>query len=105
MIRDITLGQYYPGESVIHRLDPRTKLIGTLIFMISVFLFHTFFGYIAAGIFLGAVILLSGVPVRLILKSLKPIFILLVITVVTFIVVMRRNKRIRLEAEAKASAS
>ena len=39
MIRDITLGQYYPGDSILHRLDPRTKLIGTLLFIISVFLF------------------------------------------------------------------
>lgn len=41
MIRDITIGQYYPAKSVIHRMDPRTKLFGTLIFIISVFLFHS----------------------------------------------------------------
>ena len=41
MIRDITIGQYYPADSILHRLDPRTKLMGTLIFIISVFLFHT----------------------------------------------------------------
>ena len=41
MIRDITIGQYYPAKSPIHKLDPRTKLAGTLIFIISVFLFHT----------------------------------------------------------------
>ena len=42
MIRDITIGQYYPAKSVLHRLDPRTKFLGTLGFLISVFLFHTF---------------------------------------------------------------
>ena len=42
MIRDITIGQYYPADSVIHKLDPRTKLVGTIGFIVSVFLFHTF---------------------------------------------------------------
>ena len=42
MIRDITIGQYYPAKSMIHRLDPRTKLFGTLVFIISVFLFGRF---------------------------------------------------------------
>ena len=45
MIRDITIGQYYPADSVIHKLDPRTKLVGTIGFIVSVFLFHTFAGY------------------------------------------------------------
>ena len=48
MIRDITIGQYYPADSVLHRLDPRTKLAGTLIFIVSVFLFHTLPGYAVA---------------------------------------------------------
>ena len=49
MIRDITIGQYYPAKSVLHRLDPRTKFLGTLGFLISVFLFHTFLGYAVAN--------------------------------------------------------
>ena len=49
MIRDITIGQYYPAKSVIHKLDPRTKLFGTLVFIISVFLFHSIAGYAVAG--------------------------------------------------------
>lgn len=48
MIRDITIGQYYPADSVIHKLDPRTKLVGTIGFIVSVFLFHTFVGYAVA---------------------------------------------------------
>ena len=50
MIRDITIGQYYPADSVIHKLDPRTKLVGTIGFIVSVFLFHTFAGYAVATI-------------------------------------------------------
>ena len=62
MIRDITIGQYYPADSVIHKLDPRTKLVGTIGFIVSVFLFHTFAGYAVATIFLAGMILLSKVP-------------------------------------------
>ena len=40
MLRDITLGQYYPADSILHRLDPRVKFVGTLVYVISLFLFH-----------------------------------------------------------------
>ena len=81
MIRDITIGQYYPADSVIHKLDPRTKLVGTIGFIVSVFLFHTFVGYAVATIFLAGMILLSKVPVKFIFKGLKTIFMLLLITI------------------------
>ena len=74
MIRDITIGQYYPADSVIHRLDPRTKLAGTLIFIVSIFLFHTIPGYAVATVFLAAAIKISKVPVKFIFKGLKAIF-------------------------------
>ena len=48
MIRDITLGQYYPGDSAIHRLDPRTKIVGTLLYLISLFVVDSFIGFGAA---------------------------------------------------------
>ena len=56
MIRDITIGQYYPAESIIHRLDPRVKLVATLVFLVSLFLFDSFWGYIPALIFLFSMI-------------------------------------------------
>lgn len=80
MIRDITLGQYYPAKSVLHRLDPRVKLSGTLIYIISLFLFQSFTGYIAATVFLVTMIVLSRVPVHFIFRGLKAIIIILVIT-------------------------
>ena len=70
MIRDITIGQYYPAKSVLHRLDPRTKFLGTLGFLISVFLFHTFLGYAVATAFLVAMIAISKVPVKFMFKGL-----------------------------------
>ena len=82
MIRDITIGQYYPANSFIHKLDPRTKLAGTLIFIISIFLFHTFPGYLVATLFLAAMIKISTVPVKFIFKGLKAIFMILLITMV-----------------------
>lgn len=82
MLRDITLGQYYQTDSVIHRLDPRVKLGGTLLFILSLFFFHRVWGYAAAAVFLAAVIGLSRVPFRYIVRGMKTILVLLLFTVV-----------------------
>lgn len=81
MLRDITLGQYYQVDSLIHRLDARVKLITTLIFIISLFLVKNFVGYIAAALFLAGVIKLSKVPFKYMMKGMKAILFLLIITV------------------------
>lgn len=81
MIRDITIGQYYPAKSIIHRLDPRVKIVCTLLFLISLFLQSSIPGYAVATIFLGTVICMSRVPLKYIVKGLKPIIMLLMITV------------------------
>ena len=80
MIRDITIGQYYPSNSILHRLDPRVKLIGTFLFIISLFIFETLYGYIVATLFLTGVIKLSKVPFLYIVKGLKAIIVLLLFT-------------------------
>lgn len=80
MIRDITIGQYYPGDSPIHRLDPRVKLFGTLIYIISLFIFKGVAAFVLAAIFLVAAIKLSGVPFFYMVKGLKAIVVLMVIT-------------------------
>lgn len=82
MLRDITIGQYYPSESKIHSLDPRLKLIAVLVYLVSLFLFKGFAGYIAATVFLVAVIVISRVPLRFILKGLKPVLFLVCFTAV-----------------------
>lgn len=81
MIRDITIGQYYPANSVIHRLDPRVKIVATLLFLISLFVQKSVLGYLVATLFLAGGIHLSKVPLKFIMKGLKPIMILLLITV------------------------
>lgn len=80
MIRDITLGQYYGSESPIHRLDPRVKIIATLLFIVELFIVDNFYGFIIAGAVLGIVIAISKVPVSFILRGLKPIIIILLFT-------------------------
>ena len=82
MLRDITLGQYYQTESPIHKLDPRVKLVGTVAFIISLFLMKNLLGYIVAAIFLTVCIRLSKVPFKFMMKGMKSIMLLLMITVV-----------------------
>ena len=82
MLRDITLGQYYQADSVIHRLDPRVKLGTTILFIISLFVFDGVGGYVTAALFLALVIRLSGVPFRFMVKGMKSIVFLLSITVI-----------------------
>lgn len=81
MIRDITIGQYYPAKSILHRLDPRVKLVCTLLYLISLFLFKSIPGYLVATIFLVGIIKASKVPFSYIVRGLKPIVMLLMITV------------------------
>lgn len=81
MIRDITIGQYYPANSKLHRLDPRVKIMCTLFYLISLFLFENLGGYIVATVFLVSVIRISKVPFKFIVRGLKPIIMLLMITV------------------------
>ena len=80
MIRDITIGQYYRADSVIHRLDPRVKIVGTLLYIISLFAFRGFAGYAAAVVFFGVIVFLSKVPPSYILRGLKPVFFVLIFT-------------------------
>ena len=68
MIRDITIGQYYPADSVIHRLDPRIKLFGTIVFIVSVFFIKDIVGLLLATVALGGVIRLSKVPLKYMLQ-------------------------------------
>ena len=81
MLRDITLGQYYPVDSVLHRLDPRTKLFGTMVFIISLFVADSIWAYLAATVFLAAAIKISHVPFRFMVRGLKAIIFLLLISV------------------------
>lgn len=82
MIRDITLGQYYQGSSWVHRLDPRTKIIASLVYIVCIFVVHTFIGFGFCFAVLAAVIAVSKVPLSFILRGLKPVFLIILLTFV-----------------------
>lgn len=82
MIRDITLGQYYPADSILHKLDPRVKLVTTIAFLVALFVADDWVGYLVATVFLVAVIKLSRVPFHFMVKGLKAIFFILLITLI-----------------------
>lgn len=82
MISNITLGQYIPGESVLHRLDPRSKIIWTAFFMVFVFLLDSWQEYAMMGAFIIMLLVISGIPVKQSLKGIKPLVFILAITAV-----------------------
>lgn len=82
MLKDITIGQYIPGESVVHRLDPRTKILAVLFYMTGLFLLDRLETYLGVAILTLVLIWLSQIPVSYLLKGLKPILIILVFTFV-----------------------
>lgn len=80
MLKDITIGQYVPSDSFVHKLDPRIKIILSIIYIFDLFLINQYFGYIFVIIFIAAAIIVSKIQLGYIYKGLKPIFILLIIT-------------------------
>ena len=82
MIRDITLGQYYPADSILHKLDPRVKLVTTMVFLVALFVANDWAGYLVATFFLVTVIRLSKGPFHFMVKGLKAIFFILLITLI-----------------------
>lgn len=82
MLRDITIGQYYPADSVIHKLDPRVKLFSALIFIISLFTVKSLWGLAVVTVFLSAMIRLSKVPFGYMVRGLKAIMVLMAVTAV-----------------------
>ena len=78
MLKDITIGQYYPTDSIIHKLDPRTKMIGILVFIVTIFLADTFIQYGAIILLTALVIWLSKVPFKFMIKGLKPVLFILI---------------------------
>ena len=80
MLKDITLGQYFPGNSVIHRLDPRTKLIVLVVYMVTLFVASGWVSYGVLLLFLLAVIKISSIPGKSIVRGMKPLVMILVFT-------------------------
>ena len=80
MIKDITIGQYIPGETFIHKLDPRTKIILSILFIVSLFVVDKFIGYILIVGFLALTVYIAKLPPKYLYKGLKPVFFLIIFT-------------------------
>ncbi|ATW27143.1 energy-coupling factor transporter transmembrane component T family protein [Candidatus Formimonas warabiya] len=80
MISNFSIGQYYPIKSPLHRLDPRTKISAVFFFIIALFFAHDYYSYFVAILFSLLLIFLSRVPIKILLRGLKPIFIFVIIT-------------------------
>ena len=80
MLKDITLGQFFPGNSVIHRLDPRTKLIVLIVYIVALFLAQSWISYGLLFLFLAAAIKVSTIPLKTIVRGLKPLVMILIFT-------------------------
>ena len=80
MLKDITLGQYFPGNSPVHRLDPRTKLIMLVVYIISLFTANNWISYSINLVFLAVTIAVSTIPLKSILRGMKPLVFILVFT-------------------------
>ena len=81
MLKDITIGQYIPGDTPVHNLDPRIKIIITFVFIAALFFINKFFGYLFVVAFMLLAVGLSKIPVRYIFKGLKPLFVIILLTV------------------------
>ena len=80
MVKDITIGQYFPGTSVIHKMDPRMKLILTLVFIVFIFVCKNFYSLLLMVAALICIVFVSKISMRTILKGIKPVLIIIVIT-------------------------
>ncbi len=94
MIKDITIGQYIPGESFIHKLDPRTKILISFLFIISLFIIDKFVGYIFIVAFLALVVYIAKISPRYLYKGLKPVFLLIALTAILNIFMLKEGRLI-----------
>lgn len=81
-LKDITLGQYFPGSTVLHRLDPRTKLVGTVAYIVALFLAKQLVSYGILLVLLAVLIAVSKVGLKAIVRGMKPVLVIVIITAV-----------------------
>ena len=82
MLKDITLGQFFPGNTIVHRLDPRTKILAVILYIVALFSADSVLTYVLAAAVLALCILVSKVPFKSLTKGLKPILIIVIFTAV-----------------------
>lgn len=82
MLKDITLGQFFPGDSVIHKIDARFKIMLIMAYIITLFIINNFWGYLIIGVFTFSIIILTKIPFKFIFKGLKPLLFIIVFTAI-----------------------
>ena len=80
MLKDVTLGQYFPGNTAIHRLDPRTKLVLVIVYIAALFVASHAASYALVFVFLAAVVWISKIHIKVLLRSMKPLIFIIVLT-------------------------
>ncbi len=80
MMGNISIGQYLPFDTFIHRLDPRVKIVGVFLYIITIFFVDSFLGYLPFGILLLAMLFVAKIPLKSVFKSLKPLIFIIIIT-------------------------
>ena len=80
MIKDITIGQYFPGESFVHKMDPRMKILLTVCYIVALFLVSNMLGFLVVGALMAAIIISSKISYKIILKSIKPLLFIIIFT-------------------------
>lgn len=80
ILKNVTIGQYYPGDSFIHKLDPRLKLLAVLTLIVALFFINTFWGYLPMLVLLLTTIRIAKLPIKMVLKGLKPLWFLIIFT-------------------------
>lgn len=80
MIKDITIGQYFPGQSFVHKLDPRTKILATALYIVLLFVVRNAWGFLAAAVLMAIIIGSSDIPLRVVLRGLKPLWFVILFT-------------------------
>jgi energy-coupling factor transport system permease protein len=82
MFKSITIGQFLPGNSILHRLDPRAKFIALIFFIVTIFIARSFFGYLALALVLLALLKTSALPMRYFFRGLRPVLYIMLFTLI-----------------------
>lgn len=82
MLKDITIGQHFPGDSIVHRTDPRLKILLVIAYIVLLFTINNFLGLALSLVLLAGLYMLAKIPLRIIVKSLKPIIPIIAFTAI-----------------------
>ncbi len=91
-MRDVAFGQYYPANSFIHKLDPRTKLLASVVYIVAIFLCNNYYTYLACFVFLLTSALVSRIPIKSLLKSVKAVLFIVVVTIIINVLFYKEGK-------------